>query len=224
MARGMAADQMADFFGEILGVISSAFQRLRHEDDLQAGLAGNIFRVLDVAEEDQVAQAVDVSIGAENINGLADIAIREGGGTVGEHFFQPGCHLGEFASVLGINAATDGLGAGGKVEQMIANALETNHELHASKEFTGVGGLDGGDGGGHAIVDFEVQSIEFALALAHGIEQRAGTGGDSLGGGCSSLFGQVASLDRAAHQIAVNRLWLWDSDSSCHRLLPSSNA
>jgi hypothetical protein len=30
----------------------------------------------------------------------------------------------------------------------------------------------------------------------------------------------VASLDRAAYQIAVNRLGLWDSDCSGHGLLP----
>ena len=80
------------------------------------------------------------------------------------------------------------------------------------------GGLDGGNGGGHAIVDFQVQGIEFTLALAHGIEQRAGAGGDSFGGGCGGFFGHVASLDRAAYEIAVNRLW--DSDGSGHGLLP----
>ena len=93
MARGMAADQVADFFGEILGVVSGAFKRLGHEDDLEAGLAGNVFRILDVAQEDQVAQAVDVSVGTENIDGLADIAIREGGGTVAT-FFPAGLPFG----------------------------------------------------------------------------------------------------------------------------------
>ena len=220
MARGMAADQVTDFFGEILGVISGTLQRLGHEDDLEASLAADIFRVLDVAEEDQVAKAVDISVGTENIDGLADIAVGEGAGTVGEHFFQQGCHLGEFASVLGINAAPDGLGAVGEVEQMIADTLEADHEFHAGEEFTGLGGLNRGDGGGHAIVDFEVEGIEFALALAYGVEQRSGAGGDSFGGGRSGFFGHVASLDRAADQIAVNRLGLWNSDSSGHGLLP----
>lgn len=220
VARGMATDQVTDLFGQILGVISGALQGLGHEDDLQAGLAGNIFRVLDVAEEDQVAQAVDVSIGAENIDGLADIAFGEGGSAVGEHFFQQGCHVGEFASVLGINASPDGLGAVGEVEEVIADALEADHELHAGEEFTGMGGLDRGNGGGHAIVYFQVEGIEFALALAYRIEQRAGAGGDSFSRGRRRFFGHVASLDRAAHEVAVNGLGIWDSDSSGHGLLP----
>ena len=199
VARGMAADQVTDFFGEVLGVIAGALEGLGHEDNLQAGLAGNIFRVLDVAEEDQVAQAVDLSVGTENIDGLADIAIREGRSAVGKHFFQQGCHMGEFASVLGINAAADGLGAVGEVEQMIADTLEADHEFHAGEEFAGADRLDGGNGGGHAIVDFQVQGIEFALSLAHGVEQRTGAAGDSFGGGGSGFFGHVASLDRAAY-------------------------
>jgi hypothetical protein len=220
VARRMAADQVADLFGEVLGVISGALERLGHEDDLEAGLAGDIFRILDVAQKDQVAQAIEVSIGAEDINGLTNTAFGEGGSAVGEHFFQQGGHLREFASVLGINASADGLGAVGEVEQMIANTLEADHELHAGEEFTGMGGLDGGNGVGHAIIDFEVQGIELALALAHGIEQRAGTGGDSFSRGGSGFFGHVASLDRAAHEIAVNGLGIWDSDSSGHGLLP----
>jgi hypothetical protein len=51
VADGVSADDVADFFGEILGVVAGAFEGLGHEDDLQAGLAMNVFRVLDVAEE-----------------------------------------------------------------------------------------------------------------------------------------------------------------------------
>ena len=61
---GVAADEMADFFRKVLDVISGALEGLGHENDLQAGLMGEIFRVLDVAQEDEVAEAVDFGIGA----------------------------------------------------------------------------------------------------------------------------------------------------------------
>ncbi len=100
VADGVAADEMADFFGEVLGVVAGAFEGLGHEDNLQAGLAGDVFGILDVAEEDQVAQAVDLGVGAENIDSLADVASRESIADIGEHFFEDGGHVGEVAGVL----------------------------------------------------------------------------------------------------------------------------
>src|SRR6476620_2329406 len=35
VARGMAADQVTDFFGEVLGVIAGALEGLGHEDNLE---------------------------------------------------------------------------------------------------------------------------------------------------------------------------------------------
>src|ERR1700680_499447 len=49
VADRASADEVADFCGEIFGVVAGAFERLGHEDDLQAGLAGDVFGVLDVA-------------------------------------------------------------------------------------------------------------------------------------------------------------------------------
>src|SRR5271170_5817143 len=59
VADGVAADYVADFFGQVFRVIAGAFEGLGHEDDLQTGLAGDVFGILDVAEENQVAEAVD---------------------------------------------------------------------------------------------------------------------------------------------------------------------
>ena len=77
VADGASADEVADFFGEVLGVIAGALERLGHEDDLQAGLAVNVFGILDVAQEDEIAQAVDLGVGAEDLDGFADIATRK---------------------------------------------------------------------------------------------------------------------------------------------------
>ncbi len=78
VANRVAADEMANFFSEVFGVISGAFQGLRHKDDLQTGLPGNVFRILDVAKKDEVAEPIDFGIGAENIDRLANVASGEG--------------------------------------------------------------------------------------------------------------------------------------------------
>ena len=78
VADGVSADEVADFFGEIFGVIAGALEGLGHEDDLQAGLAGDVFGILDVAEEDEVAEAVHFGVGAEDVDGFADVAGGEG--------------------------------------------------------------------------------------------------------------------------------------------------
>jgi len=49
VADGVAADQVADFFGKVLGVITGALERLGHKNDLQAGLVGKVFGILDGA-------------------------------------------------------------------------------------------------------------------------------------------------------------------------------
>ena len=78
VADGVAADDVADFFGQVFGVITGALEGLSHEDDLQTGLAGNVFWILDVAEENQVAEAVHLGVGAEDVDGFADVAAGEG--------------------------------------------------------------------------------------------------------------------------------------------------
>ena len=76
---------------------------------MQAALAGDVFGILDVTEEDQVAQAVHFGVGAENVDGYVDSSERKCGADVGEHFFQDGCHLGEIAGVFRVEASAGGL-------------------------------------------------------------------------------------------------------------------
>ena len=168
VADGVSADEVADFFGEIFGVIAGAFEGLRHEDDLQAGLAGNVFRILDVAKKDEVAEPIHFGVGAEDIDRLADIARGEGCAHIGKHFFEDGSHVGEVASVLGIDASGRGLSAVGEAEQQVADALEADHELHAGEKFAGLGGADSGDSGGDARCRFPCRGYR--------VRARAGAG------------------------------------------------
>jgi len=194
---GVATDEVANFFGQIFGVIAGTLEELGHEDDLQAGLTGDVFGILDVAKKDEVAEAVHLGVGAENVDGLADIAIRKTVADVGEHFFEDGSHVSEVASVFGIDATSGGLRAVRKTEEKVADALQADHELHASKEFAGLGGLYFSDGGGNRAVDFHIERVELAFADAQGIQQSAGASGDALSGGAGGFPGQKTGFDGA---------------------------
>jgi hypothetical protein len=216
VADGASADEVADFFGEIFGVIAGALERLGHEDDLQAGLARHVFGILDVAQEDEIAQAVHVGVGAEYLNGLADVALGERGATVSEHLFEQRGHLRELAGVFGVDASADRLRAVGEVEQEVADALEANHELHAGEKFARLTRADLSDGSGDSVVDFEIKSVEFAFALAQRTEQGGGPGSNAFCGGAGGLFGHVAGFHGAAHDVMVSRFWIRALDCCTH--------
>src|SRR5579863_10609345 len=120
VADGVSADEVADFFGKIFGVIAGALERLGHKDDLQTGLADEIFWILDVSQEKKIAQAVHFSVGAEDVDRLANLALGKSRAAVGEHFFEDGGHVGEVAGVFGVDASAGGLGAVGEAEQQVA--------------------------------------------------------------------------------------------------------
>ena len=206
MADGLAADEMADFFGEVFGVVSGAFERLGHEDDLQAGLARNTFRILDVAKEDQVAEAVHFRIGADDFDGAAYVALREPIAGVSQHFLKDRRHPSEVAGVIRLDAAYAGQSAVGEAEQKITDAFQSDHELHAGEQFAGLGGFGTSNGDGNAAVNFHIERVEFLLADAEGIEQSGRSSGDALGCGSCGLFRHVASLDGAADEIFAGRL------------------
>src|SRR5271169_554340 len=217
VADGAAADEMAAFFGEVLGVVAGALKRLGHEDDLQAGLADEVLRVLDVPEEDEVAQAVHLGVGAEDIDGLGDIAAGKCGCAVGQHLLEQGRHLGEVPSVFRVDAAADRQGTIGEAEQKVANALESDHDLHAGKEFASFRGADLGDGGGDAAVNFPVESVEFAFPLAQGVEQGTGAGGNAFGRGAGGFFGHVAGFHGTTHDVLMSRFWVGSLNRGTHK-------
>jgi len=68
----VATDEVADLFSKILGVIAGALEGLGHEDDLQAGLAGNCSRDSRVwRRKNKIAEAIDLGVGSKNVDGLA---------------------------------------------------------------------------------------------------------------------------------------------------------
>jgi len=205
VADGASADEVTNFFGEIFGMIPGPLERLGHEDDLEAGLAVRIFGILDVAQEDQVAQAIHLGVGAQDVDGLGDIAVGKCGAAIGQHLFEERRHLGEVAGVFGVDASADGLSTVGEAKQQVADAFEGDHDLHAGQKFAGFGGPDFGDGGGDSAVDLEVECVEFALALTEGVEQGTGAGGDAFRRGAGGFLGHVAGFHGAAHDVVMSR-------------------
>src|SRR5664279_2650398 len=65
VANTVSAHQMADFFGKVLGVVAATLQRLGHEQNVEALLAGSIVMVVEVAQEDEIAQTVELGVGAQ---------------------------------------------------------------------------------------------------------------------------------------------------------------
>ena len=211
-----SADEVTDFLRKILSMIAGALERLGHEDNLQARLAVDVLRVLDVAQEDEVAQAIHLGVGAENLDGLADVAIGKSIAAIGQHFFQEGCHLGEVASVFRVYASADRECAVGEAEQEISDALQTDHELHAGEELAGFGWSYLRDGGRDSVVDFEIERVELAFALAKRVEQSIGTGGDAFGGCARGFFGHVTGLDCAANDVVMSRFGIRALDRCTH--------
>ena len=161
--------------------------------------------ILDVAEEDQVAQAIHLGVGAENVDGFADIAGGKSCAAVGEHFFEDGRHLREVARVLGVDASGRGLGAVGKAKQKIADALEADHELHAGEKFASLGGPTS--------VMAVVTPLSISMSSVSSSRSRwrsefssaFGAGGDAFGSGAGGFFGHVTGFDGAAHEVVVGR-------------------
>ena len=135
---------------------------------------------------------------------------------VGQHFFEDGRHLSEVARVFGVDASAGSLCAVGEAEQQVTDALEADHELHTGEKFASLGGADFGDRGGDAAVDFHIERVEFALALAQGIEQDGGASGDAFGGGSGGLFGHATGVHGAAHDVLVSWFGIWSLDRGAH--------
>ena len=165
MADAPSADKVANFFRQVLGMVAGAFERLRHEDNLQAGVVRDVLRILDVAQEDDIAQAVHLGIGAEHVDGF-----------------------------------------GGKAQEQVPDALESDHDFHARQQLPGFGLRDVGDGRGHTGVYFHINGIEFFFALPDGVQAGHGSGGNSLGRNGRGLAGQFAGFHGSLHQARVRGL------------------
>src|ERR1700687_2923250 len=137
MSDAASADKMANFFGQVLGVVAGAFKRLRHEDNLQAGVVRDVLRILDVTQEDEIAQTIHLGIGAEHIDGFLNILSGKRLADISQHLLQNCRHLGQVASILRVEPASRSLCAGSKTQEQVYNALQSDHDFHAREQLPG---------------------------------------------------------------------------------------
>jgi len=107
--------------------------------------------------------------------------------------------------IVRIDASGGGLSAVGEAEQEITDALQANHELHTGEQFAGLGGFDFSDDGSDGAVDFHVERIHVALALAQGIQQRSRAGGDTFGGSAGGFLGEMTGFNGAPDDMVMGR-------------------
>ena len=55
VANASSADKVADFFGEVLGVVAGSLERLGHEDNLKAGVQHDILWIFNVPQKNKIA-------------------------------------------------------------------------------------------------------------------------------------------------------------------------
>ena len=56
---------------------------------------------------------------------------------------------------------------------------------------------------GDGAVDFHIERVEFALAVAQRIQQSAGAGGDAFSGGAGGFLGQKTGFDGATDDVLM---------------------
>ena len=88
MAHGVAAEQVAHFFRDILGVIAGALYGLCHQQHVRRMIACHAALVFQMADEDQVASPVDLGIGAQNPDGAVQVLQRERLVDLEQHLLQ----------------------------------------------------------------------------------------------------------------------------------------
>ena len=69
MAEGVALDEAVEFFGEVLGVVSRAFESLRHEENIESQRVSFVNVVSEVPLEERVTDAVQIRVGAQDEQG-----------------------------------------------------------------------------------------------------------------------------------------------------------
>jgi len=98
----------------------------------------HIFRILDVPQEDDIAQAVHLAIRRATRRWLLDVALRKGKRPRPTAIFSRTVAIwGQVPSILRIDAARCGLRAGGKAQEQIPMPLQSDHHFHARQQLPG---------------------------------------------------------------------------------------
>src|SRR6185312_8574130 len=123
------------------------------------------FRIIRVTDDQQVAQAIDLGITTENMNGLLHIASCKSPGDLLEHVFKRTRHPRKMVDIFHIEPVADDSGTLGKAGHQIADSLQIQHQFQTGKQFTGLFRRDAGNLRSQTLVEFTVQLIELLLTI-----------------------------------------------------------
>lgn len=206
MPHTFAADEMADLLGEIFGVIPGALERLSHKQDVKALGTGRIVVVLQMPEEHEVAEAIQFSIGAQHAHSATEITQLHRVVYIGQHFLESRCHHREIANVLQLDSSAHSSSSIAAVQEQIADALQSDDELHASEKFVRTLLADFCYDAGDTLINFTVESVKFLFALTYTVQQRGHPGGDSLSDNSCCFTRQLTRFERALLQVCCHLL------------------
>ena len=166
--------QVANFLGQVLGMIAGALQRLRHENQVKALMARLFLGIINVADEQQVAEAVHLGVGTKDGKRSLQVAIAKSGQRVSQHLLEQFGHALEIAAVLPANLTRDHGSAVGHVEQQVAHALEFENVFQAGEQLPGVGLGGARNCRGDALVNLAIELVQLFLAAANEIQRIGG--------------------------------------------------
>ena len=97
VAQRPAFGQSVELFGQILGMITDALQRLRREQDVEILLARRTVRLGQMPVKQGMAHPIDLRIGLQHLLGVRDVAGEEALMNLFQHFAEQGSHLDQLA-------------------------------------------------------------------------------------------------------------------------------
>lgn len=165
VTNGPSTYQMANLLRHVFHMVASAFNLLRHKQDMKAIKLSETFRGFKVTKGYDIAKTVDFRISPEDIDGLVQRSGAEGDFDVSQHSLQLRGHHNEIADIVVIHLRRNGFCTIDKTQQKIADSLEGDSEFHAGKQGSGFLAGDSSDGGGYEIVDIAIQRVQLALVI-----------------------------------------------------------
>ena len=147
VAHAAAFHQVNQLFAQVLGVISGALERLRHQQIdscCSRGAARSL--ALQVALKDRAADLVNLGVGLQYPICRFQVAVHKSFMDHFQHSFQDLRHRNQIPAVVAQDFRSQALQALGHRPGQVPNAFQIDDELQAGQQFARLGFGDLGDG------------------------------------------------------------------------------
>ncbi len=163
VASRVSFNQRVEFLGQILGVIAGSFERLCHQEDLEA-------RRIPVADEmflkQTMTDVVEFRINAQHLTGSFQIEMSEPVVNVFKHVMEDDGHLNKVAEVRGRNRMRFSVQAIRDAHHEVSDPLQVGNALEARQQLASPRFIHARDCSGQPLIDLALDLIEFLLAVA----------------------------------------------------------